>query len=300
VHTDPWRRRATATLVRSRWQTCPASARRCSWCSKDTSYRSRLEAVEGDTISVTALLEIEGAAAPLPGQLIEVFWAEPRARVIQPCRLVRIAAAAPYQWIFEPIGEPRKSNRREFVRGGGPAVALGTDEDVRRLNGKLLDISEGGLRCWVPEAGGVKVGDRMSASLRLSTGSLEQDGAVHTVRPAYDEAGHQRGDRAVDPSARLRVGTGRAQSQHRLLNGPGHPAGPSPVRFPLGGVGDLVNVAAVDARREDVRLVVVGPEAPRLAHPRRILRQSLTTLAALTAAGHAGPGVEPPPGGPDR
>jgi hypothetical protein len=65
-------------------------------------------------------------------------------------------------------------------------------------------------------------------------------------------------------------------------------------------VGDLVNVAAVDARLEDVRLVVVGPEAPWLAHPRRILRQSLTTLAALTAAGHAGPGVEPPPGGPDR
>jgi hypothetical protein len=119
------------------------------------------------------------------------FWAQPRARVIRPCRLVRIAAAAPYQWILEPIGEPRKSNRREFVRGGGPAVGLGTDEDVRRLNGKLLDISEGGLRCWVPEAGGVKVGDRMSASLRLSTGSLEQDGAVHTVRPAYDEAGHQ-------------------------------------------------------------------------------------------------------------
>jgi hypothetical protein len=42
----------------------------------------------------------------------------------------------------------------------------------------------------VPEAGGVQVGDRLSASLRLSTGPLEQDGAVHTVRPAFDEPGH--------------------------------------------------------------------------------------------------------------
>ncbi len=157
----------------------------------ETSYRSRLEGVEGDSISVSAPLETEGRPAPLPGQVIEVFWVQPRARVILPCRLVRIADTAPYQWILEPIGEPRKSNRREFVRGGGGlAVGLGNEEALRQLNGKLLDISEGGLRCWVPEAGGVKVGDRLSASLRLSTGRLEQDGAVHTVRPAFDEPGH--------------------------------------------------------------------------------------------------------------
>jgi c-di-GMP-binding flagellar brake protein YcgR len=159
--------------------------------TEETSYRSRLEAIEGDTISVSAPLETQGHTAPRPGQVIEVFWAQPRARVILPCRLVRIADTAPYQWILEPIGEPRKSNRREFVRGGGGlAVGLGSEEDLARLDGRLLDISEGGMRCWVPEAGGVKVGDRLSASLRLSTGSLEQDGAVHTVRPAFDEPGH--------------------------------------------------------------------------------------------------------------
>lgn len=156
----------------------------------ETNYRCRLEAVDGDTISVSAPLETEGHPVPQPGQVIEVFWALSRARVILPCRLVRIADAAPFQWILEPIGEPRKSNRREFVRGGGGLpVGLEHTEAVRQLVGKLLDISEGGLRCWVPEAGGVKVGDRLSASLRLSTGQLEQDGAVHTVRPAFDEPG---------------------------------------------------------------------------------------------------------------
>jgi hypothetical protein len=158
----------------------------------DTNYRSRLDAVDGDTLSVTAPLETTGPEAPKVGQEIEVFWALPRARVILPCRLVRITDTAPYQWVLEPVGSPKVSNRREFVRGGGgPAVGLETeDEEDRLLKGRLLDISEGGLRCWVPEAAGVKVGDRLSASLRLSTGSLEQDGAVHTVRPAFDEPGH--------------------------------------------------------------------------------------------------------------
>jgi hypothetical protein len=157
----------------------------------ESSYRSRLEAVEGDTISVSAPLETEGSDVPRPGQVLEVFWVQPRARVILPCRVVRIADEPPYRWVLEPIGEPRKSNRRMFVRGGGGLpVGLENDEEVRQLDGKLLDISEGGLRCWVPEAGGVKVGDRLSASLRLSTGRLEQDGAVHTVRPAFDEPGH--------------------------------------------------------------------------------------------------------------
>jgi c-di-GMP-binding flagellar brake protein YcgR len=159
--------------------------------TEDSNYRSRLESIDGDTISVSAPLETEGGDAPKVGQILEVFWAQPRARVILPCRVVRITDEAPFQWILEPIGEPQKSNRREFVRGGGgPAVGLEVEEQERQLNGKLLDISEGGLRCWIPEAGGVKVGDKLSASLKLSTGPLEQDGAVHTVRPAFDEPGH--------------------------------------------------------------------------------------------------------------
>lgn len=159
--------------------------------SAETSYRSRLEAAEGGTISVTAPLETADGRVPRPGQEIEVFWAQPRARVILPCRLVRVTDETPYQWVLEPVGEPRKSNRREFVRGGGGLpVGLGTEEAERTLSGRLLDISEGGLRAWVPEPAGVQVGDRLRASLRLSTGNLEQEGAVHTVRRAFDEPGH--------------------------------------------------------------------------------------------------------------
>jgi hypothetical protein len=179
--------------------------------TEESNYRSRLEAVEGDMLTVAAPLETDGAEAPRPGQTVEVFWAQPRARVILPCRLVEVTDTAPYRWTLQPIGVPQPSNRREFVRGGGgPAVQLAeppqpeplddepfdimpldTQSEPALLYGRLLDISEGGLRCQVPEKPAIKVGDPMSASLRLDTGDVEVTGAVHTVREAYGTPGYE-------------------------------------------------------------------------------------------------------------
>jgi hypothetical protein len=157
--------------------------------SEGVNYRSRLESVDGATLSVAAPLETTGDDVPRTGQLVEVFWAEPRVRVILPCKLVEIAES-PYRWVLEPIAEPVVSNRREYVRGGGgPAVELADYED-QRLGGRLLDISEGGMRCWVPTPGDMKVGDKMQASVALGAGEVEVEGAVHTVRAAVEEPGH--------------------------------------------------------------------------------------------------------------
>jgi c-di-GMP-binding flagellar brake protein YcgR len=160
--------------------------------TEDTNYRSRLEAVEGDMLSVAAPLETEGPAAPRPGQTVEIFWAQPRARVILPCRLVAITDSAPYRWTLQPIGAPEPSNRREFVRGGGGLpVQLGAEPEETLLDGRLVDISEGGLRCLLADKPQIKVGDPMSASLRLNTGDVEVTGTVHTVREAYGEPGYE-------------------------------------------------------------------------------------------------------------
>ncbi|WP_433291522.1 PilZ domain-containing protein [Actinoplanes sp. CA-030573] len=160
--------------------------------TEETNYRSRLEAVEGDMLSVAAPLETEGPEAPRPGQTVEIFWAQPRARVILPCKLVEITDSAPYRWTLKPIGLPQPSNRREFVRGGGgPAVQLGAEPEEAPLHGRLLDISEGGLRCLLLHKPALKVGDPMSAALRLETGDVEVTGTVHTVREAYGEPGYE-------------------------------------------------------------------------------------------------------------
>jgi len=156
--------------------------------AEGVNYRSRLESIDGQTLSVTAPLETNDQDAPRPGQVVEVFWAQPRARIILPCKLVEIAES-PYRWVLEPIAAPVVSNRREYVRGGGgPAVALAVDEE-ERFDGRLLDISEGGLRCWVATTT-MKVGDKIQASVTLGTGDVEVEAAVHTVRAAVEETGH--------------------------------------------------------------------------------------------------------------
>jgi hypothetical protein len=157
--------------------------------AEGVNYRSRLESIDGETLSVAAPLETTDGDMPRPGQIVEVFWAQPRARIILPCRLVEIAES-PYRWVLEPIAAPVISNRREFVRGGGGApVELAGDEE-QRITGRLLDISEGGLRCWVAAPAQMKVGDKMQAWVTLGAGDVEVEGAVHTVREAGEEPGH--------------------------------------------------------------------------------------------------------------
>jgi PilZ domain len=153
-------------------------------------YRSRLESVAGDRLTLAAPLETTMADVPLPGHLVEVFWAVPRARAILPCRMVAASDVAPFRWELEAVGAPRTSNRREYVRGGGGgpvrlAAAAGDDFVV----GRLLDISEGGLRCWLSRAPEVGAGGAMLASVPLGRNELSLESSVHTVRDAHDEPG---------------------------------------------------------------------------------------------------------------
>lgn len=153
-------------------------------------YRSRLEEVDGNKLSLSAPLETTGPTRPLPGHLLDVFWAQPRTRIVLPCRLIEIGEAAPYRWVVEAVGTPRQSNRREFVRGGGGgAVRLAVDEGEEEVVGRLLDISEGGLRAWVARAPQVGTGDVMQAQVPLGTDEVDVTGAVLSVRDAYDEPG---------------------------------------------------------------------------------------------------------------
>ena len=153
-------------------------------------FRSRLEGVDGDTLCLTAPLETTGITPPRPGHQLDVFWAQTRTRVILPCKLVQIADTAPYQWTLVANGGPRHSNRREFVRGGGGGpVRLLAEEDDDAVDGRLLDISEGGLRCWVPRAPQLGTGDKLQAAVLLSKDEVEVTGAVLDVRDAFDQPG---------------------------------------------------------------------------------------------------------------
>ncbi|WP_221321486.1 PilZ domain-containing protein [Actinoplanes sp. L3-i22] len=146
--------------------------------------RSRLESVDGDIFTVAAPLETVGPAAPGPGHQLDVFWAPPRTRVVLPARLVAISDEAPFRWVLAPAGPARQSNRREFVRGGGGAAVRLTRGD-QGIDGALLDISEGGLRCWIDEPAVLTPGDELRAAVSLgAVGEVEVTGRILTVREA--------------------------------------------------------------------------------------------------------------------
>ncbi|GAA2896410.1 hypothetical protein Acy02nite_61360 [Actinoplanes cyaneus] len=154
-------------------------------------FRSRLESVEDDTFSVAAPLETTGPTGFLPGYEFEAFWVPPRTRVVMPVLLKGVSDEAPFRWTLFPTAEPTISNRREYARGGaGAPIRLFGEWGPQYLQGRMLDISEGGLRFWVPDAKMFKEGDYMRALVWLGNGEAEIKGKVYAVRPAADEPGH--------------------------------------------------------------------------------------------------------------
>jgi hypothetical protein len=158
------------------------------------SYRTRLEEADGDKLSLAAPLETNAEDLPAPGQRLDVYWALPRTRVILPCRLIEINESSPFRWVLEAVGQPKQSNRRRYVRGGGGGAVrlmaeVEQEEDQEHVVGRLLDISEGGLRCWVPRVPGIGKGDAMQASVPLGRTDLDISGSVLSVRDAWDEPG---------------------------------------------------------------------------------------------------------------
>ncbi|MBL7254168.1 flagellar brake protein [Paractinoplanes lichenicola] len=147
-------------------------------------FRSRLESVDGETFTVAAPLETAGPAGFTPGQEFEIFWATPRTRIVLPTRLVALSDESPFRWRLTPTAAPRQSNRREYVRGGGgAAVRLATEE--HSMEGALLDISEGGLRCWIDEPADLAPGDELRATVSLGPeNEVEVTGTILTVREA--------------------------------------------------------------------------------------------------------------------
>ncbi|MDI6104829.1 PilZ domain-containing protein [Actinoplanes sp. NEAU-A12] len=158
---------------------------------EDVSYRSRVEFVDGDRFAVAAPLETSDRDALQPGQRCEVFWARARARILVLCELVEVIDSAPSRWVLAATGQTREGNRRQYVRGGGgTAVGLHPGSTSGPVQGRLIDISEGGLRCWTAKAADIAAGDRMRASVSLGAGEVEVTGVVHAVREAVDEAGY--------------------------------------------------------------------------------------------------------------
>lgn len=157
--------------------------------SDDSNYRSRVEDCDGALITVAAPMGKGDHEIPPDGAELAVFWTGIRARFVLPVRMLGQTKDCPPRWHLLALGEPVRKTRRNFVRGGGGGSAeivpisggnLGVQSALVR--GKVIDISEGGVRCRVP---GVELvpGDPVMVRVQLGEQSLQIAGQIVSTRP---------------------------------------------------------------------------------------------------------------------
>jgi hypothetical protein len=118
------------------------------------SYPSRVEGVEDDLFTVAAPFDEFDAAWPSIGTAMDLVWLG-EGRLVAPVRLTAVAHGRPPRWVVQTTGAPRRETRRAYMRGGGgePVRLVRCDGDPLPVEGRVVNIGEGGLRCRLPYAG---------------------------------------------------------------------------------------------------------------------------------------------------
>lgn len=124
-----------------------------------------------------------------PGEALLLEWFSPEGVHVLPARFVTLAGEETPVWQVEIDGEVVVTNRRRFVRTQKDGTTR-THVSGRALVVEMVDISEGGVRCFVPfESTGGKppdgVGESSSAEVSLdlsAKGAVALNGSVAWVR----------------------------------------------------------------------------------------------------------------------
>lgn len=115
-----------------------------------------------------------------------IGWLADRSWFVVPATRVRLADATLPRWQVDIASEPRAVNRRRFMRGGGGEPIRITDinpaggPDIL-ITGTVVDLSEGGVRCQVPELR-QGPGDTARMSISFDDRAVEMVGIVQDLR----------------------------------------------------------------------------------------------------------------------
>ncbi|MFC4058936.1 PilZ domain-containing protein [Planomonospora corallina] len=157
----------------------------------DTAHRSRLEATLNGELVIAAPAEAKNLVAAETGSHLTVSWIDEGGRVVLPVLLERITPGPRERWHLRPLGEPRRTGRRQHERGGGGEkmrISTLAAQPAVTFDSTLLDLSEKALRCWAP-ASDIAVGEELHVQVVLSTGILSHIGKVTIVRETPDGIG---------------------------------------------------------------------------------------------------------------
>jgi len=148
-------------------------------------YRSRMEDVADGLLTVAAPIGVGDVEPPQVGDVFELAWADRKARHLVSVRLAALTKERPCRWLVEVDGEARRDNRRNFMRagGGGEQVRMARPEveDAAPVLGRLIDVSEAGIRCWLASCD-FTPGEFVQIQATLRDNSLGLVGQVLSVR----------------------------------------------------------------------------------------------------------------------
>jgi hypothetical protein len=151
-------------------------------------YQSRVEDSSGKRLTVAAPFGVVPADVPKIGASMELAWVAGDRRQAVDVRLVELSREQPPRWSLEAVGSIRLQTRRNYVRGGG-----GEWVEVSRggttHQGKIIDLSEGGARCRMPEDR-FERDDRVDLKISLETETITVSGTVLFVRRDPENAAY--------------------------------------------------------------------------------------------------------------
>jgi hypothetical protein len=159
-------------------------------CTAD--LHSRVEDVGGGQGKVELLLAAPnhpcGASMPDRGSTGTVRWVTPRAVFELPVAITGTRRYPRPGWELASTGDVKRVQRRQFVRVSTPGLPVGLKGDGHDLSGRMLDISEGGLRSTVSPPVPFAPDDRVIAWIQLSDGlNLALPARIVRVVPSRDE-----------------------------------------------------------------------------------------------------------------
>jgi hypothetical protein len=144
-------------------------------------YPSRVEDVNGDVLRVAAVLgSLDGVRLE---DSVELAWLMSGDRLAAPAKVVGMPASQTPSWDVRITGEPRRQNRRGYVRGGGgEAVRLRRPDDAGPpLDGYVIDVGEASVRARVRKCD-YELEESLMVTMQLGPDVVAVEGIVNAVR----------------------------------------------------------------------------------------------------------------------
>jgi c-di-GMP-binding flagellar brake protein YcgR len=157
----------------------------------DNNFRTRVEDVSGDELTIGAPIGAGDHEIPDDGSELAVFWTSIRARYVMPVQMKGRTRGKPMRWHLLVTGEPVRQTRRRFVRAGcGSSLEIISidGKQCKNLAAQLVDISEGGLRCRVSDVDKFQ-GGPVVAQIKLPERTIKVTSREAFPRPSHEGQG---------------------------------------------------------------------------------------------------------------